>query len=226
MDSTTRALTPAAREFADACHSNRIEEMEAALRQRAADRTDCETWGITPSQWRLAIQTALSERQGEREARSSAARALRAIPSEARSEQSRSNGRRGGRPAILGTITAEGGRATVRYSPGRGRVECVLPDGTVEIPEEASVSSLEEARRTAEAWYGERSSRVKVWDWQPRGSRSATTIYTLSSVKGQHGTVAGYRAACARAREIQSDLQAAYGIDVSHPDGMTVYTAR
>ena len=91
---TTRTLTPAAREFADACHTNSLTELKAALARRAADRTDCETWGITPSQWRLAIQTALSEREG----RSSAARALRAIPSEARSEQSRANGRRGGRP--------------------------------------------------------------------------------------------------------------------------------
>ena len=68
---------------------------------------------------------------------SAAARALRAIPSASRSEQSRSNGRRGGRPVVLGTIAVEGGRATVRYAPGRGRVECVLPDGTVEVPEEA-----------------------------------------------------------------------------------------
>lgn len=97
--------------------------------------------------------------------RAAAARALRAIPSEARSEQSRANGRRGGRPVILGTIAVDGGRATVRYAPGLGRVEGVLPDGTVEVPEDASVASLEEARETAEAWYG-RDRRA--WDWQPR----------------------------------------------------------
>lgn len=82
---------------------------------------------------------------------SAAARALRAIPSEARSETSRSNGRRGGRPS---------------------------------------------------------------------------TVYTLSSVKGMHGYVSGYREAVSRARELQADLQAAYGITVSRPDGSTAYTAR
>jgi len=86
-----------------------------------------------------------------RSGRTLAARALRAIPSEARSEQSRANGRRGGRKA---------------------------------------------------------------------------TVYTLTSAKGKHGTVSGYRAAVARARAVQSAMQAAYGVDVTAPDGRTVYTAR
>ena len=80
-----------------------------------------------------------------------AARALRAIPSEARSEQSRANGRRGGR---------------------------------------------------------------------------RPTVYTLSSCKGDHGTVTGYRAACRRARRVQAEYQAAYGVDVCRPDGSIAYTAR
>lgn len=79
----------------------------------------------------------------------------------------RVNGARGGRPVTIGTIAVDGGRGTVRYAPGRGRVEVVRPDGTVDVPEEAQVSSLREARAAAEAWYGERSSRVRVWDWQP-----------------------------------------------------------
>ncbi len=83
--------------------------------------------------------------------RAAAARALRAIPSEARSEQSRANGRRGGRRPL---------------------------------------------------------------------------VYTLTSAKGKHGTVSGYRAAVARARAVQSAIQAAYGVDVTAPDGRTVYTAR
>lgn len=83
--------------------------------------------------------------------RAAAARALRAIPSEARSEQSRANGRRGGRRPL---------------------------------------------------------------------------VYALSSVKGPHGYVSGYREAVSRARELQADLQAAYGITVSRPDGSTAYTAR
>jgi len=87
-------LTLAARAFADACYANALHELRSALRSRSADRTDCAEWGITPSQWRLAIQTALAER----EPATLAAQALRAIPSEARSETSRRNGARGGRP--------------------------------------------------------------------------------------------------------------------------------
>ena len=100
--------------------------------------------------------------------RSAAARVLGArggaARTQAKASASRANGRRGGRPVILGTIATEAGRGTVRYAPGRGRVEVVLPDGTVEVPEEAAVSSLDEARKTATAWYG----RGRVWDWQPR----------------------------------------------------------
>lgn len=97
-----------------------------------------------------------------------AARTLGALGGAARTpakaRASRANGTRGGRPVGLGTITTEAGRALVRYAPGSGRVEILLPDGTVEVPEEASVSSLEEARRSAESWYG-RDRRI--WDWQP-----------------------------------------------------------
>lgn len=66
---------------------------------------------------------------------------------------------------LLGTIAVEGGRATVRYAPGRCRVECVLPDGTVEMPEDSRAATLEEARRTAEALWGR---DLRTWDWQPR----------------------------------------------------------
>lgn len=125
--------------------------------------------GIEPGsdEWHETVQRHADEvaRRTPQTARTAAARALRAIPSETRSETSRANGRRGGRPVILGTIATDAGRATVRYAPGAGRVEVVLPAGTVEVPEEAAVESLEEARETAEAWYG-RDRRV--WDWQPR----------------------------------------------------------
>ena len=63
---------------------------------------------------------------------------------------------------------------------------------------------------------------------RPRAPRSLRplTLYTLSSVKGQHGEVSGYRAAVAEARRLQRELQAAYGVDVSRPDGSTAFTAR
>lgn len=150
-------LTPAARAFADACHTNAIDELRTALRG-PADATDLQTWGISRSQWRLAIRTALSER----EATPAAARALGSARSPRKAAAVRANGTRGGRPVILGTISTPAGTGTVRYAPGRGRVEVVLPDGTVEVPEEASVSSREEALRTAEAWY-----RDRTWEWTP-----------------------------------------------------------
>ena len=47
--------------FAEACYdTNSVEELSAALKQRAADKTDCETWKITPTQWRAAIAEALA----------------------------------------------------------------------------------------------------------------------------------------------------------------------
>jgi hypothetical protein len=55
-------LTPQARAFADACHTNAIDELTGALASSRVDRADCREWGITPGQWRLAIQTALAER--------------------------------------------------------------------------------------------------------------------------------------------------------------------
>ena len=47
--------------FAAACYNdNSVDELLAALRQRAADKTDCKNWGITPTQWRSSIQEALA----------------------------------------------------------------------------------------------------------------------------------------------------------------------
>lgn len=101
----------------------------------------------------------------QRSASTAAARALGSISTPRKARSSAANARLGGRPVILGTIAVEGGRATVRYAPGRGRVECVLPDGTVEMPEDSRAATLEEARRTAEALWGR---DLRTWDWQPR----------------------------------------------------------
>lgn len=49
--------------FAEACFDdNSVEELIEALKMRAADSADCESWGITPTQWRLAIKGALEFR--------------------------------------------------------------------------------------------------------------------------------------------------------------------
>jgi hypothetical protein len=55
------------------------------------------------SEWRLRVRTTEAEQPG---VASSAARTLRAIPSETRSEASRVNGRKGGRPRKAGTAGA------------------------------------------------------------------------------------------------------------------------
>jgi hypothetical protein len=52
--------------FAEACYdTNTIAELENALKQRAADKTDCQEWKITPTQWREAISEALAAKKAE-----------------------------------------------------------------------------------------------------------------------------------------------------------------
>ena len=47
--------------FAEACYNtNSTAELEDALLERAADKTDCQEWHITPTQWRAAIVNALA----------------------------------------------------------------------------------------------------------------------------------------------------------------------
>ena len=46
--------------FAEACFDDcTVEDLVEGLRERSADKTDCQTWGITPTQWRQAIREAL-----------------------------------------------------------------------------------------------------------------------------------------------------------------------
>ena len=132
----SNVLSPAARAFADACHTNALDELETALRQRAADATDCREWDITPTEWRAAIRTALEERG----ARSAAARALGSARTPRKAASSRENGKlgaahgvRGGRPTRyllvddLGRCVGE----TRRPGPAGTRCEYGLrtPDG-------------------------------------------------------------------------------------------------
>jgi hypothetical protein len=52
--------------FAEACYdTNSVAELEAAMKQRAADKTDCEEWKITPTQWRAAIAEALEAKKAD-----------------------------------------------------------------------------------------------------------------------------------------------------------------
>lgn len=53
-------------EFAEACYdTNSVSELEEALKQRAADQTDCGEWMISPTQWRAAIAEALAAKKAE-----------------------------------------------------------------------------------------------------------------------------------------------------------------
>lgn len=57
-------MTTRARAFADACHTNALDELQSALTGQA-DAADCREWGITPDEWRQAIETAIRERGGD-----------------------------------------------------------------------------------------------------------------------------------------------------------------
>ncbi len=47
--------------FSEACYNdNSVTELQEALASRSADKTDCKTWGITPTQWRNEINLALA----------------------------------------------------------------------------------------------------------------------------------------------------------------------
>lgn len=47
--------------FADACiNDNTISELIKALQSRAASKSDCENWGLSPSAWRTSIEMALA----------------------------------------------------------------------------------------------------------------------------------------------------------------------
>jgi len=55
-------MRPQVRAFADACYTNALDELRAAL-VGDADTGDCRSWGITPEEWRVAIITAIRERE-------------------------------------------------------------------------------------------------------------------------------------------------------------------
>ena len=49
--------------FAAACYDqNSIEELIKALRQKKADKGDCQEWGLTATEWRNSISLALKEK--------------------------------------------------------------------------------------------------------------------------------------------------------------------
>lgn len=51
------------KKFAEACfEQNAIHELVIGLYQKHADKTDCNEWNITPSQWRDAIFCALMDK--------------------------------------------------------------------------------------------------------------------------------------------------------------------
>ena len=116
-----------------------------------------------------------------------------------------------------------------------GRLDGIEP-GSDEWHETVSQHADEVARRTPQVAPATLAARALGSISTPRKASSSAangrkggrkpTVYTLSSVKGDHGAVTGYRAAVARAREVQAEMQAAYGVDVCRPDGSIAYTAR
>ena len=47
--------------FAEACFNQNSEnELRESLKLRSADKSDCKSWGITPTQWRAGIESALA----------------------------------------------------------------------------------------------------------------------------------------------------------------------
>ena len=107
--------------------------------------------------------------------RRAAARALRAIPSEARSEQSRSNGRRGGRPVLMvliddlgrsvGYCEAVGSRAGEIVEYGSRLLARTTPDGYVE-PQTFRVEGRATLRRTRPADREDIRYNSREWDVQ------------------------------------------------------------
>ena len=48
------------RGFTAACYNdNAVDELLDALKRKIADKTDCDNWRITPSQWRRSIREAV-----------------------------------------------------------------------------------------------------------------------------------------------------------------------
>lgn len=107
--------------------------------------------------------------------RSAAARALRAIPSEARSEQSRANGRRGGRPVLMilvddlgrsvGYCEAAGSRAGEIVEYGSRILARTRPDGYIE-PQTFRVEGRATLRRTRPADREDIRYNSREWDVQ------------------------------------------------------------
>lgn len=57
--------------FAEACYDqNSLGELIAALERQNADKGDCETWGLSASEWRTAIGEALAAKLADIDNRS------------------------------------------------------------------------------------------------------------------------------------------------------------
>lgn len=107
-------------------------------------------------------------------ARTAAAQTLGSARTPRKAVSSRANGRRGGRPVVLGTITIDGARAVVAWHPGRQRVGVRVPSGHDGIPgaywewpEDGAAETIEQAARVAASWYAPAPGAANVWAWQP-----------------------------------------------------------
>ena len=45
--------------------TNTVEQLEAMLDEPGADAYDCQTWGLTPTEWRSEVEAALTAKKSE-----------------------------------------------------------------------------------------------------------------------------------------------------------------
>lgn len=113
LTALTAALRPALASLGVTVEAHPQESGLGGLQSDDADLRD---------QVRAIVERVVSSTPDELASRTAAARTLGSTRSPRKAAAVRANGRRGGRPVVLGTISAGAGRATVAWHPGRQRI--------------------------------------------------------------------------------------------------------